>query len=106
MRLRVVTSAGCHELDPNRPGFEEARWILSEDANAEYLADVFTFVDLNSDDVWGACANFMRHIFWHKKRLVLPRPKIKGPDHLRSKPEYLLEFSRLLRLVRNCAKDK
>ena len=33
--------------EPGRPGFEEARWVTSEDVNAENL-DVFTTVDATS----------------------------------------------------------
>ena len=54
------------DLDPKRPGFEEARWIISEDLNAEHLLDV-----------WGACANLMAHFYWYKLRLVALGPKIE-----------------------------
>jgi len=30
---------------PGKPGFQEARWITSEDANVEHLLDVFTTTD-------------------------------------------------------------
>ncbi|KAF9641987.1 hypothetical protein BDM02DRAFT_3273625 [Thelephora ganbajun] len=40
------------EVNPGEPGFEEARWIISEDVNVEHLLDVFTSVDASSDDVW------------------------------------------------------
>ena len=87
-------------VDPNRRGFEDARWIRSEDVNVEHLLDTFTSVDGNSDDVWEACINFMRHIFWHKQRLIVLRPKIEAlPDDHPSKPECLLELSQLFRSV-------
>ena len=95
------------ELDPNKPGFEEARWITSEDVNVEHLLDVFTSIDASSNGVWDACSDFMRHLFWHKKRLIVLRPKIEGlPDDHHSKPECLLELSQLFRSVGNYAENK
>ena len=90
------------DVDPNSPNFGETRWITSEDINVEHLLDVFTTIDANSDGVWRACANFMEHLGWHKKRLVILQPKIEGlPDDHRSKPECLFELSRLFDLVGN-----
>ena len=75
------------EVNPNKPNFEEARWITSEDVNVEHLLDVFTTIDANSDSVWRACINFMKHLVWHKKRLTVLKPKIEGlPDDHRFKP--------------------
>jgi hypothetical protein len=71
----------------NKPNFGETQWITSEDVNVEHLLDVFTTIDANSDSVWDACANFMQHLYWHKKRLVILKPKIEGlPDDHPSKP--------------------
>ena len=91
------------DLDnPNVPGFEEARWIGAEDLNVEHLLDIFTSIDANSDDVWKACADFMRHIFWHKKRLIALRPNIEAlPDDHHSKPECLFELSQVFHSVGN-----
>ena len=87
-------------VDPNKRGFEDARWIRSEDVNVEHLLDIFMSIDANSADVWEACINFMRHIFWHKQRLVVLRPKIEAlPDDHPSKPDCLLELSQLFRSV-------
>ena len=78
------------DVEPGRPGFEEARWITSEDVNAEHLLDVFTTIDATSGDVWGACADFAKHLSWHKPRLVILGPKIETlPDDHPSKPECL-----------------
>ena len=68
---------------PGKPGFEEARWIKSEDVNVEHLLDIFTSIDANSDDAWDACANFADHLVWHKPRLTVLGPKIEGlaDDH-------------------------
>ena len=38
------------ETNPGDPGFEEARWITSEDVNVEHLLDSFTSIDMDSDD--------------------------------------------------------
>jgi hypothetical protein len=84
------------DINPNNPTFEETRWITSEDVNVEHLLDVFTTIDTNSDSVWDACTNFMRHLYWHKKRLTILKPKIEGlPDDHPSKPGCLLQLSRL-----------
>ena len=89
-------------INPDQPDFEETRWITLEDINVEHLLDVFSTIDANSDSVWVACANFMRHLFWHKKRLTVLKPKIEGlPDDHRSKPECLFELSRLFFSVWN-----
>ena len=83
-------------VEPDKPGFEKAQWITSEDLNIEHLLDVFTSIDVHSVGVWTACANFMRHLYWFKKRLVVLGSKIEGlPDDHPSKPSCLSELSRL-----------
>jgi len=98
----LCTAKDCYftrmsvKLNPNKPGFEEARWITSEDVNVEHLLDIFSSIDANSDSVWDACSNFMNHLYWHKKRLIMLGPRIEGlPDDRRSKPVYLHRLSRL-----------
>ena len=99
---RYFTRMSVDLDNPNVPGFKEARWIGAEDLNVEHLLDVFTTMDANSDDVWKACADFMRHIFWHKKRLIVLRPKIEAlPDDHYSKPECLFELSQVFSSVGN-----
>ena len=94
-------------LNPNEPNFVKTRWIASEDANIEHLLDVFTTIDGNSDSIWRACACFLRHLCWHKHRLVMLKPKIEGlPDDHSSKPECLFELSRLLHSVGSQAERK
>ena len=84
-------------VGPNNPDFKEARWIRSEDVNVEHLLDVFTTVDANSDSVWDACINFMKHLFWHKRRPIILRLKIEGlPDDHRLKPGCLSELSKIV----------
>ena len=94
-------------VTPNKPGFEEAQWIKSEDVNVEHLLDVFTTIDAKSTDVWDACTSFMRHLFWHKSRLVILGPKIEGlPDNHPSKPWRLFGLSRLFESVGNHTERK
>ena len=50
-------------LTPYNPRFEEARWITSEDVNVEHLLVVFTSIDANSEGVWDACTDFIRHLY-------------------------------------------
>jgi len=104
----LCVTKGCYftrlsvDLNPDRPGFGEARWIASEDVNVEYLLDVFTSINADSDDVWDACAGFIRHLYWHKARPTTLRSKIEGlSDGHHSKPECLFELSRLLASVRH-----
>ena len=109
--LRMTKEHYFHQLSvaigPSRPGFNEARWITSEDVNVEHLLDVFTSIDASSADVWNVCANFMEHLYWHKPRLVVLGPKIEGlPDHHPSKPECLFGLSRLFRSIGNHVEEK
>jgi len=104
----LCTTKDCYftrmsvDINPDEPNFRESRWITSEDVNVEHLLDVFTTVDPNSDDIWDACARFMNHLYWHKCRLVVLKPKIEGlPDGHRSKPDCLYELSGLFDLVGN-----
>ena len=100
-KKRYFSRLSVH-VNPGNPGFEEARWITSEDVNLEHLLDVFTSIDANSGDVWDACTYFMRHLYWHKPRLVVLGPKIEGlPDVHHSKPECLFQLSRLFDSVGN-----
>ena len=90
------------DINPDTSGFEESRWIISEDVNVEHLLDVFTSTDTSSGDIWETCADFMEHMYWHKPRLVVLEPKIEGlPDSHRSKPICLFRLSRLLGSVGN-----
>ena len=94
-------------VNPDVPGFNEAQWITSEDMNVEHLLDVFTTIDAGSRKVWAACAHFLQHLVWHKIRLVTLGPKIEGlPDDHPSKPECLLQLSRLFGMVGNGAEYK
>ena len=94
-------------VSPGEPGFEEARWITSEDVNVEHLLDVFTSIDVDSDDVWVGCGNFIAHLYWHKPRLVGLGPKIERlSDGHSSKPQCLLELSRLFDSIGNHTEQK
>ena len=95
------------KINPNGANFGETRWITSEDVNIEHLLDVFTTIDRSSESVWDACANFMEHLNWHKKRLAILTPKIKGlPDDYCSKPECLFQLSRSFESVGNKVEEK
>ena len=94
-------------IDPNASDFRETQWITSEDANIEHLLNIFTIVDKDSDNIWNACANFMQHLFWHKRRLVILKSRIEElPDGHNSKPRCLFELSRLVGLVGNWTECK
>ena len=89
-------------VEASKPGFEEAKWIESEDVNVEHLLDVFTTIDAASYGVWDACADFMNHLLWYKPRLVTLGPKIEAlPDDHPSKPKCLYHLSRLFGTIRN-----
>ena len=95
------------DLGPDEPGFEKAQWIVSEDVNVEHLLNVFTSIDANSIDVWAACCSFMRHLYWHKSRLVILGPKFERlPDNHHSKPLCLLMLSWLFESVGNYVEYK
>ena len=92
---------------PGTPGFEEGRWIVTEDVNVEYLLDVFTTLDADSRSVWDVCAKFMAQLYWHKLRLVALGPKIEAlPDGHPSKPQCLFDLSRLFDSVGNFVERK
>ena len=94
-------------VDPEKPVFEEARWIVPEDVNVEHLLNVFIMVDTSSDDTWDTCAHFAEHLYWHKPRLVGLGPKVEGlPDGHPSKPECLFQLSRLSQAVGNYVERK
>ena len=95
------------EINPNKPNFREAEWIMLEDVNVEHLLDIFTTIDPDSGDVWVACANFMKHLYRHKKRLTTLQSKIEGlPDDHKSKPECLYELSWLFDSIGNLVECK
>ena len=52
------------DVDPDRPGFEEAGWIRSEDVSVEHLPDMSTTAcHATPGGFWDACANFMKHLY-------------------------------------------
>ena len=86
------------DLEPDQPGFGESRWIVSEDANVEHLLNVFTSFNADLDDIWDTCAHFVRHLYWHKPRSTVLRPKIEGlSDDHRSKSQCLSQLSLLFK---------
>ena len=94
-------------LHPGEPGFDESRWIVSEDVNVEHLLDVFTSIDVDSGEVWDACNEFMKHLFWHKPRLVVFGSKVEAlPDSHPSKPFCLASLAGLFDKVGNLAEEK
>ena len=95
------------DIHPDNPGFEESKWIMSEDVNVEHLLDIFTTIDASSKAVWDASAGFMEHLFWHKPRLVMLGPKIEAlPDDHPSKARYLQCLAQLFELVGNQVERK
>ena len=95
------------DLDPATLGFEEARWIRSEDVNVEHLLDVFTSIDPGSGIVWGVCIRFMTLLYWHKPRWTVLAPKVEAlPDDHHSKPSALLRLSRLFCALGNFTEPK
>jgi len=94
------------DLHPGDPGFEEAQWIMLEDVNVEHLLDVLTSIDKDTD-VWNACAHFMDHLYWHKRRQTVLASKIKDlPDDHPSKFNCWFKLSLLFRTVGNDAEQK
>jgi tetratricopeptide (TPR) repeat protein len=94
-------------VDPNIPGFAEARWIVLEDVNVEHLLDVFTSIDQNTDRVWKACSYFLDHLTWHKPRQTVLGLKIEGlSDDHPCKPLCLTGLSRLFEQAGNHGERK
>ena len=95
------------DLEPDQPGFRESRWIASEDVNVEHLLNVFTLFDTDSDNTWDTCDNFMAHLFFHKPRTTVLRPRIEGlSDDHRSKSRCLFRLSQLFYSLGNYAEQK
>ena len=95
------------DILPGKPGFEESRWITSEDVNVKHLLDVFTSIDKNSKSVWDACGGFMHRLFWNKPRLTILGPKVEAlPDDHPSKTQCSWIFSWLFNSVGNSAERK
>ena len=111
--LLLGTAKECYfsrlsgDIPPGKPGFEEARWITSEDVNVEHLLDVFTTIDGTSTGVWDACFRFVSQLYWHRSRLVTLGPKMEAlPDDHPSKAQCLFGLSRLSSSVGNIAERK
>ncbi|KAF9789220.1 hypothetical protein BJ322DRAFT_526902 [Thelephora terrestris] len=54
------------ELQPGTPGFNETKWVIQEESNVEHLLETFAALEEGSEDVWGAYADFLLHLSWHK----------------------------------------
>ena len=94
-------------INPGSPGFDESRWIRSEDVNVEHLLDILTLIDAGSEAVWDVCLKFMSHLYWNKPRLTMLGPKIEAlPDDHPFKPECLYDLSRLFHSAGNYAECK
>ena len=95
------------KVAPHKPGFEEARWIVSEDVNVEHLLYVYTAIGANPGEAWDACARFMKHLAWHKPRKTVLRQRIEGlPDDHPSKPRCLFQLARLFHSIGNDEEQK
>ena len=101
-RLRLLG-----DLEPDQAGFEESRWITSEDVNVEHMLNIFTSFDTDADNIWAACADFMTHLHCHKPRPTVLGPRIEGlSDDHRSKPRCLFELSELFGSLGNYVDKK
>ena len=101
-RLRLLG-----DLEPDQPGFGESRWIRSEDINVEHLLNIFTSFDTNLDEIWGACADFTKHLYRHKPRFTVLRSRMEGlSDEHHSKPQCLFNLSELFGFLGNDAERK
>jgi tetratricopeptide (TPR) repeat protein len=95
------------DVDPDAPGFEETRWIVTEDVNVEHLLDVITSVEPDRGDIWDACYHFVHHLYWHKPRKTMLGLKIEAlPDVHPSKPECLVQLSLLFTQVGHYSEQK
>ena len=95
------------EVNPEAPGFEETRWIVSEDVNVEHLLDIFIPIDPDGGGIWRVCYHFMEHIYWHKPRQTLLRSRVEAlPDAHFCKSRCLSELSRLFGRMGNNAERK
>ena len=95
------------DIAPGKPGFEEGRWITTEDVNVEYLLNVFTTIDPNSEGIWNACTKFMAQLYWHKPRVVTLGQKIEAlADDHPSKAKCLIKLARLFDSVGNFVERK
>ena len=95
------------KVGPDNPGFAEARWVVSEDVNIEYLLDVFTTINPNGRDLWDFCHHFMEHLYWHKPRSTILGTKIEAlSDDHPSKSKCLFELSALLAKIGHYAEQK
>ena len=95
------------EVDPAAPEFEQTRWIVSEDLNAEHLLNVFASIDPVRDDIWFACCYFMRYLSWHKPRQTMLGSQIEAlPDTHHFKPKCLTDLSRLFLRIGNFTEQK
>ena len=94
-------------VDPEKPGYEDARWIVSEDVNVEHLLDVFISIQPNAGGIWDVCFRFMQHLYWHKPRQTMLSSKIEAlPDDHPHKPRCLFELSRLFGQIGHRAEQK
>ena len=95
------------DLHPEIPGFNEARWIVLEDVNVEYLLDIFTSTDRSKDDIWDTCDHFVDHLVWHKPRQTILKSKIEAlPDDHPSKANCLLRLAWLFQQLGNHVERK
>ena len=95
------------DVYPDKPGFQEARWIMSEDVNVEHLLDTFTSVDSIVDDVWDTCGHFLEHLYWHKPRKTILGQKVEAlPDGHHAKPKCLFGVAQSFERLGNRAERK
>lgn len=94
-------------VGPGLSGFEETKWITSEDTNIEHLLDIFTSIDTDSASVWTACYKLIKQLHWYKPRPVSLGPKIKAlPDDHHFKPQCLYYLAWLSYTVGNSLECK
>ena len=95
------------DLNPKRPGFEEAQWIVLEDVNVEHLLDVFISANQNKGHIWTFCFHFIQHLVWHKPRQTILGSKVEAlTDGHPSKPKCLTWLSFLFQQVGNHLEQK